>query len=546
MSSFSSSNSELFVRKSSGFVREASAFDAVVFNAVFSAPVGAVLAWGIFFSLSAFPGANLILAILICVVLNVPIIIMMSSLAASMPRTGGDYVWVSRILSPQLATISSFSAAFSALIGATFWARYFPVYALGPALVTYGSMFNNSTMVKWGNDFQNNNAWIFIGALSMIILMTFLLVGGTKRTLKWMNISWIIASVGTFLAFIALAIGSKATFITHFNALSAKNGATGDAYAAVISGTGHHIQNSSWSLTNWNATLPTVFVIMTFMMWNYWSVYLAGELKGAGKKSRNEKIMYSSLAWNAIFLIMGILLLYKTVGYSFMVAANTGGNKAYVVPSGPWYHFLASLSLNVPLITFLVVGSFLFWSLPAMVGNVYQPVRALFAWSFDRLLPEKLSDVNPKTHSPVPAIMTVMGLVTAMLIWSIEATTFSTWLALGVLAGVVCIVIVAAAAFTFPSRRKDLYDTSPSNVKLMGIPVLRIVSPLSALIMIFLTWMVLKYPALAIGSTKNAWWVPAFIGGIVVVGLLLYYIPKMIRRSQGINIDLVYQELPPE
>ena len=229
-----------------------------------------------------------------------------------------------------------------------------------------------------------------------------------------------------------------------------------------------------------------------------------------------------------------------------MAAANTAGNKAYVVPSGPWYHFLASLSLNVPVITFLVVGSFLFWSLPAMVGNVYQPVRALFAWSFDRLLPAKLADVNPKTHSPVPAIMTVMGVVTAMLIWSIKATTFSTWLALGVLAGVVCIIIVAIAAFTFPTRRKDLYENSPSNVKFMGIPVLRIVSPLSALVMIFLTWMVLKYPALAIISTKNTWWVPAFIGGIVIVGLLLYYIPKMVRRSQGINIDLVYQELPPE
>jgi hypothetical protein len=47
MSTFSNANPELFVRKSSGFVREASAFDAVVFNAVFSAPVGAVLAWGI-------------------------------------------------------------------------------------------------------------------------------------------------------------------------------------------------------------------------------------------------------------------------------------------------------------------------------------------------------------------------------------------------------------------------------------------------------------------------------------------------------------------
>lgn len=544
MSTFSTGKSELFVRKSSGFVREASSFDAVVFNAVFSAPVGAVLAWGVFFSLSAFPGANIIAAILISLVLNIPIILMMSSLASSMPRTGGDYIWVSRILSPQLATISSFAAAFSALIGATFWARYFPVYALGPALVTFGSMFKNPTMITWGNNFQNDKTWIVVGALIMIVLMTVILIAGTKRTLRWMNIFWIIASVGTFLAFIALAFGSKAKFQTNFNALSSDYGATGDSYQNVIAGGGAGASASS--LTNWNATLPTVFVIMTFMMWNWWSVYLSGELKGASNRQRHIKIMSTSLLWNVVFLIMGILLLYRIVGYDFMVGANTGGNEAYVLPNAPWYHFLASVTLNVPVLTFLIVGSFLFWSLPAMVGNVYQPVRAVFAWSFDRLLPEKLADVNPRTHSPVPAILTVMGLVTAMLIWSVSATTFATWLALGVLAGVVCIVIVALAAFLFPSRRKDLYLNSPANQKFLGIPVLRIVSPLSALVMVFLVWAVLKYPALAIGTPEHAWWVPAFIAGIVVVGLILYYIPKMVRKSQGIDIDLVYKELPPE
>jgi amino acid transporter len=544
MSNFSTGKSELFVRKSSGFVREASSFDAVVFNAVFSAPVGAVLAWGVFFSLSAFPGANIIAAILISLVLNIPIILMMSSLASSMPRTGGDYIWVSRILSPQLATISSFAAAFSALIGATFWARYFPVYALGPALVTFGSMFKNETMITWGTNFQTNKTWIVIGAFVMIVLMTLILIAGTKRTLRWMNIFWIIASVGTFLAFIALAFGSKAKFQTNFNALSGDYGATGDSYQNVIAGGGAGA--STTSLTNWDATLPTVFVIMTFMMWTWWSVYLSGELKGASNRQRHVKIMSTSLLWNVVFLIMGVLLLYRIVGYDFMVGANTGGNEAYVLPNAPWYHFLASVTLNVPVLTFLIVGSFLFWSLPAMVGNVYQPVRAVFAWSFDRLLPAKLADVNPRTHSPVPAILTVMGLVTAMLIWSVSATTFATWLALGVLAGVVCIVIVAVAAFMFPSRRKDLYLNSPANQKFLGIPVLRIVSPLSALVMVFLVWAVLNYPALAIGTPEHAWWVPAFIGGIVVVGLLLYYIPKMVRKSQGIDIDLVYKELPPE
>ncbi len=44
--------SSLFVRQSSGLVREASVIDAIIFNAVFSAPVGATLAFGIFYALA--------------------------------------------------------------------------------------------------------------------------------------------------------------------------------------------------------------------------------------------------------------------------------------------------------------------------------------------------------------------------------------------------------------------------------------------------------------------------------------------------------------
>src|SRR6267378_642199 len=151
---------QLFVRKSTGLVREASALDATIFNAVFSAPVGATLAWGVFFALSAFPGSDLVTATILSFVLNIPVLLMMGLLASSMPRTGGDYVWVSRILTPPLATISNFGAALSAMIGATFWARYFPVFALGPVLVTLGVIFGNDTLTNWGTSFQKDNLWI--------------------------------------------------------------------------------------------------------------------------------------------------------------------------------------------------------------------------------------------------------------------------------------------------------------------------------------------------------------------------------------------------
>ena len=535
--------SRLFVRQSTGLVREASALDATIFNAVFSAPVGATLAIGILWALSAFPGADPVWATIIAVVLNVPVLIMMALLASSMPRTGGDYVWVSRILAPPLATISNFAAALSAMIGATFWARFFPVFALGPVLVALGVLLDNPTLVEWGTNFQTKNEWVFAGGLAMIIAMTLILMAGVKTTFRWQNAFWIIATVGTFIAFLAFLVGDGASFNANFDAQNAEfgGGTTADVIAAACTA------GVAPDVMNFDATLPTVFAIMVFMMWNWWSVYLSGELKSASDRGRQLKVMFGGLLWDGIFITLGLILFFKVIPYDLAVALNTGGNEAYAIPSGPWYQFLASLVQNVSILAVLILGSFLFWSLPAMVGNTFMPVRSVFAWAFDRLLPEKFADVNERTHSPVPAILLVMGLVTLMLVWSVLGTDFFTWLALGVEAGVVCIVIVGIAALVFPSRRPDLFQASPANVRVAGIPVLYIVAPLSILVMLFLVYLTVTYPGLALAGNKdNLWQIPAFMGMIVIVGLLLYYVPKFVRRSQGIDVDLVYKELPPE
>jgi amino acid transporter len=533
----------VFVRRSTGLVREASALDATIFNAVFSAPVGATLAIGVLWALSAFPGADPVWATIIAVVLNIPILIMMALLASSMPRTGGDYVWVSRILSPPLAMISNFAAALSAMIGATFWARFFPVFALGPILVGLGVFFDNKTMVDWGTSFQSDTLWIFLGGAVMIVLMTAILVAGIKTTFRWQNTFWIIASLGTFIAFLAFLVGDTASFTSHFNELNKSFG--GGTAADVLAKAG--TAGVTPKLGNFDATLPTVFAIMVFMMWNWWSVYLSGELKSAADRGRQLWVMFGGLIWDGVFIVIGLVLFFKVVPYDLAAALNTGGNTAYAIPSGPWYQFLASLVQNIPVLAVIILGSFLFWSLPAMVGNTFMPIRSVFAWAFDRLLPEKFAEVNERTHSPVPAILLVMGLVTAMLAWSVLSTDFFTWLALGVEAGVVCIVIVAIAAMAFPSRRPDLYQASPANVRFLGMPLLYLVAPLSIAVMLFLVYLTVTYPALALAGNKdNLWQIPAFMGMIVVIGLVLYYVAKMVRRSQGIDVDLVYRELPPE
>src|SRR2546428_4761901 len=219
--SSSASSSSLYVRQSSGLVREASVLDAIMFNAVFSAPVGATVPFGILYALGLFPGADLVLALGIAFVVNIPVCIMMSMMASAMPGTGGDYVWISRILHPAVAVFSNFSASISALIGAAFWARSFAVLALGPALAVLGAVTNNNGLINAGNAVSGSNAtgqwWTFGLGLVLIIILAAAMSSGTKWSFRVQNTCWIIASIGTFLAFVALIIASRQDFITNFN-----------------------------------------------------------------------------------------------------------------------------------------------------------------------------------------------------------------------------------------------------------------------------------------------------------------------------------------
>jgi len=535
--------SRLFVRNSTGLVRSASAVDATIFNAVISAPVGSTIAYSIFFALVAFPGADVVGVLILVALINIPVLIMFALLGASMPRVGGDYVWVSRVLSPPLALISNLCMIMGGLLGAAFFAKFFSLLALGPVLVALGSFANNTTLIDWGNSFQTNNSWILGASLFMVALQTLILIRGTKATFRWQNYSFIIAMVGTLLAFAVLLVGSQSDFFSHFDALNKSFG--GGNVAAVISGA-PGAASAAPNFWNGSATLPTLFSIQGFMMWNFWSVYMSGELKSASNRRRQLSVMFGALGWDTVLLIIGVLLLFRVAGYNFVYALNDASS-AYKIPSGPFYPFLAALVFNTPVLTILIMGSFLFWSLPSMIANTFMPIRSFFAWSFDRLMPESLANVNERTHSPVNAIIVTNVIIAAFVIWSVYGNQFQLVLGLIVLAGALAVIIVGVAAIALPMRRPDLYQGSPANVKFLGIPVLYIVGTLSILEFIGMIAISFINPASVMnGNRDDWWWIPAWLAGLMVGGALLYYIPRFIRARQGVNISFVYKELPPE
>src|SRR5947209_9072373 len=108
----STTTSKLFVRQSSGLVRNVSVTNALFFNVAAFVGVGLTL-YPIFYSLPAVQawkvgpfsayGWAAIIAGLFCILLA----LIFSSLTSVMPRSGGDYVFSSRIIHPFLGWMRS-------------------------------------------------------------------------------------------------------------------------------------------------------------------------------------------------------------------------------------------------------------------------------------------------------------------------------------------------------------------------------------------------------------------------------------------------------
>jgi amino acid transporter len=102
-----STTAKLFVRQSSGLVRNVSVTNALFFNVAAFVGVGLTL-YPLFYSLAGKPmwkigpfsgyGWAAIITGLFCILLA----LIFSSLTSVMPRSGGDYVFTSRIIHPAL------------------------------------------------------------------------------------------------------------------------------------------------------------------------------------------------------------------------------------------------------------------------------------------------------------------------------------------------------------------------------------------------------------------------------------------------------------
>ena len=202
------STSSLFLRNATGLVRELTPFDA--FNLVFSAvlvPIGFMDVMA--FAPQFWPRANLFLSFLIAAPLLTCFGLVYLYFTVLMPRSGGDYVWVSRTLSPFLGFVVNVSLTYVFL---TWVAFNFALIAkvLMPALA-YVAGIEAAWLASPGNG-------EIIAILTVLtVLYALLMIRGVRPMARFMFVSFIVVWLGVLVMIVVMAFASHLGFIHNWN-----------------------------------------------------------------------------------------------------------------------------------------------------------------------------------------------------------------------------------------------------------------------------------------------------------------------------------------
>jgi amino acid transporter len=518
----SSSGSNLFVRNATGLVRGVPSKSSIIINFIPGHPTQ-TLAAVFFFALTLAPGGNVYLGILLVLPMTLAFSYAFGLLTSMIPRSGGDYVLVSRVIHPVAGLMSSFCLTMAGLLSNAFFALAFVTVGLGPGLTGIGLIDHNTRLVKWGTTLSSSHKWEFIFGGLMMIAAGLIMTGGWRRVLRIQNTLFWMVTGSLLLCVIVAIFTSHSTFVHNFNNFARPYTHSGNTYAGVIASATKAGVNAHAPFS-FGATIPIIGILATTAIYSYWTTFVGGELRQGS----------SCLVLVALF---GFIF-FHTFGHSFEVAANSGHIPSQIAIANTPYFFLISASTGSTIFAVIVfLGYIVFWPL-IMYISMLQQTRMLFAYAFDGILPNVTKAGSPY----VAVIIAVIGSL-IVLYWGIHASSFFQVLAYATLIQLVGMILVGITAVVVPWRRGPLYRASTAQFKILGVPAV-VVAGVAAIISGVLIWIIyLHYSALGI-SDKGKF----FTFVLVTLGLaIVYYIAaKLIRRSQGVNIDLAYAEVPPE
>ncbi|MBI3859331.1 MAG: amino acid permease [Thaumarchaeota archaeon] len=520
----------VFVRQSTGLVKNVSFFDSIAMN-MSNMSVGALL--GVIGIAGLFPmflagqdtgGVNLVVLSVMAFLLSFPQITIYTIMSRRFPRTGGDYVWVSRVFGGPIGSVLSFmgytleTTAYLALIvlstvfsiGAVGLFFEFDPNLLGLAVpsqvpgaipslqfvvgAVIFAVLIGINIVKPKAGFKLVSALTIFGFFALVLAMAVLLAGGSTGVQNFINHSYM-----------------------SFNGTN----------------TYHHVATEFPSAFSLGATVFMLPLMAAFVYpWLNAAPAVAGEIKGR-----------SALKWNVpISALLVFIFLTSSIGVMYLVAGQDFTNNAYTDPTmvfnNSFNFWTLAMGVSGNSVVAGIIGlGWILSNLSVLAYGVIVISRYLLAQSFDRFLPARISNVSTRFGSPITAhlvdlIITIVLVAFAAFAYSTGGIGGADALFGAILASMVYFIFVGLAAAVHGMRKEG--GGTKWILMLAGI--------LNVFVFGFLSYQFIAYPDVWALHPLTYY----FIAGSVIAGALIYFGSSRYNKGRGIDISLAYKELPPE
>ncbi|MGD0176494.1 MAG: APC family permease [Candidatus Bathyarchaeia archaeon] len=574
------SQKKLFVRKATGLVREIGPLTAMII--ILANVMG--LGWQkrVFQFTGAAPLPEnlwvagippMVMAFLIGGIIIILSVLSFSILIAAMPRSGGGYVVISRLVSPIWAFVGSWfeflsiAWSFGIIAVAVFEGIYF---IFGPIVgITAAGV---------------NDVYLFGGGVLLVILFTAIGSLGVRMAGYLLQVMfWIPAILTIYVLFLlASSLTNPSALQAGIAALGQANGITGvtaDTYVKGALAQGMDAANvgNYWSAVS-VAMIGAYFAYIGYAA----STFVAGEVKEANK-SLPKVLLISSVIIMVAYMVVSGLGAYATsaLARTTLPNGNTwtffeaysylsygGGNlaKAGVPAIKAWTTTVAAMTgigMNLSSLNWLLFIFGILWVANDIPPFILTASRILFAMAFDRVLPGSFANVNERFHSPVNATIAtgVFGLLGCFSESGVISNGGS-WNPGGALGGAlngifsigvsstdlmdaVFFTLFALALIMLPYRKKEIYDTAP--FKIGGKAGMVVIGILGVGANLALDWMILTAPQDSyniLAPTSDNWFAIGFtvLLGLIGAGMYAYY--KYGKKD--VDYSTIFAEIPPE
>jgi APA family basic amino acid/polyamine antiporter len=542
------SDTSLFIRKATGLVRSWSVFDAFIY-ALFSINL---ITLGLYsFSQMYYFGGGLIPALIVSALFIFFEVVVYAALIAVMPRSGGDYIWQSRILGGAVGFILAVTGWWFILwLWVPLYADMFRHIVLVPLLGIIGA----KESALW---FASTQTGAFTSSLITLAIVSIFIALGMKTYARIQKFSFYGGMLGLLIVIVMLLTGSHEAFKAGLesNAVSMFGAAPGVYDATVALG-----QSAGATLPLVGGGIGLIFLaipyLVFFNLWPNWGATLYGEVRGATDFKRNISGMGSALGVTTVLAIVLVYAISRTIGWDFYVQAGGAWwnyvwgytTSAPALPVWPYPALLTAFLTTNKLLQFLVVALMSLWWF-GWSGTVFlSSTRVIFAAAFDRLLPEKVAKLDERTGTPIYALllMVVPSIVVAYL-FAYNIANFQSLTLCSTLVIAVTYLGTTIAAIILPYKKPDLYKASPiAKYNVFGIPLITVAGVIFGGFLIFLLYEWILDPNALYGiGFKNTTSVIYMLANYVLAAVI-YFGFKYYRKRSGIDIDKVHQEIPVE